>query len=257
MNKIIFTGTAPGFPARDRACSSFVLIVDKKIYQFDAGEGFSNSVQTYKIPYNNIENIFISHLHPDHITGIFLELQLMLLAKRTKPLDIFVPEEGVAGLEKACQMFYLIKEKFPFQFTFRPVRPNPVFRDGEFALYAYSNLHLSGNTEIIEKINAPNKMQSYSYILVIDGRRTLYSGDIKDENDLSGLTDDTHTVIIEGMHGDFAKIAEICAAGGVQRLVLTHLPIELYNRPHKLETVALKHGIKKLVIATDGLRLVL
>jgi ribonuclease Z len=117
MNRIVFTGTASGFPSPDRACSSFVLQLGDKLYQFDAGEGFSNSVQRLKINFNQITQVFISHLHPDHITGIFLELQLMYLAGRRMPLEIYVPDEGVESLEKAARLFYLFKENSLSYFT--------------------------------------------------------------------------------------------------------------------------------------------
>jgi ribonuclease BN (tRNA processing enzyme) len=255
MNRIVFTGTASGFPARDRACSSLVLQLGGKLYQFDAGEGISGSVQRLKIDYNQIGKIFVSHLHPDHITGLFLELQMMYLAKRRMPLDIYVPEEGVEPLEKAVRLFYLFKEKFPFIFRFLPVKPNPVFRDKDFALYAYPNGHLTPNREIIEKTGAANKMQSYSYVLKIGDKRILYSGDIKDEHDLDGLLDGTHTVITEGMHCDFESLVSNCADKGVKRLVVTHLQEKQYSRPQSLLKIAARYKLGKFLIARDGLKL--
>jgi ribonuclease BN (tRNA processing enzyme) len=255
MNRIVFTGTASGFPARDRACSSLVLQLGDKLYQFDAGEGISGSVQRLKIDYNQIGKIFVSHLHPDHITGLFLELQMMYLAKRQMPLDIYVPEEGAEPLEKAVRLFYLFKEKFPFSFHFQPIKPNPVFCEKDFALYAYPNRHLTPNREIIEKTGAPNKMQSYSYVLKIVDKRILYSGDIKDEHDLDGLLDDTHTVITEGMHCDFEALVANCADKGVKRLVVTHLQEKQYTHPQTLLKIAAKYKLGKILIAQDGLRL--
>jgi ribonuclease BN (tRNA processing enzyme) len=255
MNKIIFTGTASGFPAKDRANASFILMAGKRIYQFDAGEGFSSSVQRLKIDYSNIGKIFISHLHPDHITGIFLELQLMLLAKRQLPLEIFVPAEGVAGLEQAARMFYLFKEKFPFEFRFSPIIVNPAYREGNFVVYAYANQHLTPNKDVIRKTGAPNKMQSFSFVIVIDGKKILYTGDILNERDLVGLLDDTHLVITEGMHGDFESLTATLGEAGIKRLVLTHLTAESFARPQKLIKIANKNGVKKVIIARDGLKL--
>lgn len=255
MNKIVFIGTSSGFSSEHRACSSFLLILDDKLYQFDAGEGFSSSVLRHRIKYNDIEKIFISHLHPDHITGIFLELQMMYLARRKKPLDIYVPHEALTGLEKAVDLFYLFKEKFPFRFVFKPIRPNPVFRDKGFSLYAYPNMHLIGNKSLIEKKRKPNRMQSYSYMLNIGGKRVLYSGDIFSENDLVDLLEDVHTLIVEGLHIDFTSLAEMCASRNVKRLVLTHLEERLFNRPGRLFRIADGAGVKKLIIANDGMTL--
>jgi ribonuclease BN (tRNA processing enzyme) len=255
MNRLVFTGTSPGLPAKDRFCSSFILIINDKIYQFDAGEGFSSSIQRLKINYNLIRKIFISHLHPDHIAGIFLELQLMYLTNRDLPLDIYAPAEGVQGLEQACRMFYLFKEKFPFEFRFLPILPNPVFRENDLAIYADANQHLAANQEVIRQAGMPNRMQSYSFVIVANGKRILYTGDIKDEQDLEGLVDNAHTVITEGMHGDFERLAIKCARAGVRRLIITHLPATAYSHPQKLIKIAAKNGIKKVLIARDGMKI--
>ncbi|MCD6163701.1 MAG: MBL fold metallo-hydrolase [candidate division Zixibacteria bacterium] len=257
MNKIIFTGTASGYPSKERACSSFILQADGKLFQFDAGEGISGSVQRLKIKYNEIDKVFISHMHPDHIAGIFMELQLMYLDNRKKPLDIYMPNESLKGMEKAIDMFYLFREKFPFDFKLIPVKPNPVYRGNEFTLFAYLNEHFRSNAQVIKKFRKPNKMQSYSYTININGKRIFYSGDIQNENDIAGLLDDIHTAIIEGLHVDFKSLAEICALNKIKRLVLTHLDEKSFSKPDKLFNIAQKAGLKKLVIAYDGLRLVI
>lgn len=255
MNRIIFTGTASGFPAPDRVCSSFVVQFGDRLYQFDAGEGFSGSAQRLKLDYNRIGSIFVSHLHPDHIAGIFLELQMMYLAKRKMPLEIYAPEEGVELLEKAVRLFYLFKEKFPFEFRFIPVKPNPVYYEKEFSLYAFPNNHLTPNRQVIEQTGASNRMQSYSYLIETASKRILYSGDIKDETDLEGLLENVHTVIAEGMHCDFEKLVGMCAEKRVRRLVVTHLPQKQYSHPQALIKIAAKHKIGKILIARDGLKL--
>lgn len=262
MNKIIFTGTASGYPSKERACSSFILQTGRKLFQFDAGEGISGSVQKFKIKYNEIDKIFISHLHPDHIAGIFMELQLMYLDNIKKPpacrrarLDIYMPSEALKMMVKSTDMFYLFEEKFPFRFKFLPIRLNPVFRGKEFTLFAYHNEHFRNNEKVINKFRKPNKMQSYSYIININGKRIFYSGDVQSENDIAALLDDIHTAIIEGLHVDFKSLAEICAFNKVKRLVLTHLDEKSFSKPDRLFKIAQKAGLKKLVIAYDGLRL--
>ena len=225
------------------------------MYQFDAGEGFSGSALKFGIKYNDIEKIFITHLHPDHITGLFLELQMMYLANRIKPLDIYVPMEALKGLEKAIDLFYLFREKFPFKFKFVPIGPNPVYRSKSFSLYAYSNQHLNGNREIIKKFRKPNKMQSYCYIIKIGNKRILYSGDIQSESDIAGLLEGVHTVIVEGLHVEFRALAKLCAANNISRVALTHLDEKKFNNPDSLFGIAKKAGLKKLTIAYDGLQL--
>ena len=255
MSNIIFTGTSSGYPSKDRACSSLIIKTTSGLYQFDAGEGFSSSIQKYRLDVNNIKKIFISHLHPDHIAGLFLELQLMYLTGRKKPLDIFVPQEAVNGLMKAMDLFYLFKEKFPFNYTFKPISLNFVYRDKELVIDAYPNLHLIGNKALITEHNKPNKMQSFSFIIKLDNKQILYSGDLMEQDDISSLMNNVHTAIIEGLHINLKSLFNICAGRKIKRLILTHLPDETVKKPRKILKIAEKTGFKKLIIAYDGLQL--
>lgn len=255
MSKIIITGTSSGYPSKDRACSSFIVKTGSSLYQFDAGEGFSGSVQRRGLDVNNISKIFISHLHPDHSAGLFLELQLMYLINRKKPLDIFVPPEAVNGLMKATDLFYLFKEKFPFKYNFKPILSNPAYRNKELAVEAYPNLHLTGNKTVIKANKKPNKMQSFSFIIRVNNKRILYSGDLSQQDDIGCLMDNVHTAIVEGLHVDLPSLFTNCVSKKIKRLVLTHLTDGTANKPHKIFRIAEKNGFKKLVIAYDGLQL--
>ncbi len=255
MSSILFTGTSSGYPAADRACSSILLNISGRLYQIDAGEGFSSSALKRKIDCKIIEKIFISHLHPDHSCGIFLELQMMLLAKRKAGLEIFAPAEALDGLAKAASMFYLFPQKMPFSYGFKPIRPGPVYRKVGLAIYAFPNKHLESNARIIDDLGVPNKMQSYSFKIVVGKKTILYSGDIKDEFDLRRLVPGVHTAIVESMHGDIGSICRICADGGVKRLIFTHLPARFPADRRNLLSQARKAGIEKALLAFDGLKI--
>jgi len=255
LSKIIFTGTSSGYPSKQRACSSFVVKTTSRLYQFDAGEGVSGSIRRHGLNANEIEKIFISHLHPDHIAGLFLELQMMYLNGRKKPLDIYVPKEAVKGLEKAVDLFYLFREKFPFKFSFKPIDSNPVFRGREITVNAFPNLHLTGNESVIRKNRKPNKMQSFGYITKAEGKKILYSGDMMAKDDIGVSLKDVHTAIVEGLHLDLKSLFAACVNRKVKRLILTHLPDETLNKPGRIFKIAEKAGFKKPIIAYDGLKL--
>ena len=100
MAGIIIVGSSSGDPSPDRANASLILNAGNELYQFDAGEGFSSSLLRLKLNHSDIGTIFISHGHADHIAGLFLEIQMMHLAKRTRPLSIHMPEELVDPIRK-------------------------------------------------------------------------------------------------------------------------------------------------------------
>lgn len=255
MNWILFTGTSSGFPVKDRACSSLVFYVSGRLYQLDAGEGFSRSAQAFKINYQKIESVFISHLHPDHVCGLFLELQMMMLAKRKLRLDIYVPAEAHEILPSVAEIFYLFPQKMPFGYRFRPIRPGPIIRKKDLSIYAYPNKHLESNREIIRKFRKPNSMQSFSFKLITADETILYSGDISDENDLKDILPGVDTLIVESMHGDIKAICELSAQNRVKRIIFTHMPVGRLSATRDPIRVARKCGIKNAMLAFDGLKI--
>ncbi len=66
--KIQFLGTSGYGITQSRDLPS--IIIDKNIL-FDCGEGCMRNLLKYNYSIENIKAIFISHMHPDHILGIF------------------------------------------------------------------------------------------------------------------------------------------------------------------------------------------
>ena len=65
----------------------------------DCGEGAQMQIRKAGIPFQKIEHICLSHIHGDHIFGIFGLLSTMGLLGRKAPLNIFAPAEFGPVLE--------------------------------------------------------------------------------------------------------------------------------------------------------------
>jgi len=254
MAEIIITGSSSGDPSPDRANASFILKTGNELYQFDAGEGFSSSVLRQKIDHSDIGTIFLSHGHADHFTGLFLEIQMMHLAKRNQQLSIYMPEELIEPIKNMLAAAYMFPERLGFEIAFNPVKPDPVFRDDNIAVYARANSHLKQYEQDINENAYDNKMQSYSYVIKTDGVKIIYSGDIGSLSDYADLLDDCDLLITEGLHLDLEELFELSANSGLRRLILTHLSSQMYADPEPIKTLATKHGLTNLIIAHDGLK---
>ncbi len=254
MVEITILGSSAGDPSPDRACASLLIEIQGKLYQFDAGDGVSSSILKNKIDHSKIGTILISHMHPDHITGLFLELQMMYLAKREEPIVIFIPEEAEEAVKKFMLATYLFPEKMGFDIAVRSVRPGRFFEDENIAVFAHANSHLIKNRGLIGTARYPNRMQSYSFIIKVDQKKIVYSGDVGSFDDYADLLSDCDLLITEGFHIDyeatFARAAEI----GLNHIILTHLPADEYRQPDHIIALATKYGIEDLHIAGDGLR---
>ncbi len=91
--QVIFLGTAGTIPTRFRNLPAVVLKRNGRIFLFDAGEGTQIQFIKASLSLHKISDIFISHIHGDHIGGIPGILQSLSLLKREKPMRIFGPKQ--------------------------------------------------------------------------------------------------------------------------------------------------------------------
>ncbi len=71
--------------------SAQVLQIHQHFFLIDCGEGTQMRMSDFDIPRNKIRQIFISHLHGDHVFGLPGLLFSFALNDRREPLDIFSP----------------------------------------------------------------------------------------------------------------------------------------------------------------------
>jgi ribonuclease Z len=69
--KITFLGTSSGVPTKERNVSSILLSLDSgDVYMYDCGEGTQHQLTKSSAKPGKINNIFITHLHGDHVRKI-------------------------------------------------------------------------------------------------------------------------------------------------------------------------------------------
>ena len=84
-------GTASAKPVPDRHQSAQVLSVHGRFFLIDCGEAVQRQLLRYRVPMMKIDSIFLSHIHGDHLFGLFPLLSTMGLQARTAPLNIYAP----------------------------------------------------------------------------------------------------------------------------------------------------------------------
>ncbi len=93
--EFVFTtlGIGSASPTSNRYPSAHVLKIRGRLFLIDCGEGCQMLMKKHSISILKIEAIFVSHLHGDHIFGIFGLLSTMAMMGRTATIKIFAPEE--------------------------------------------------------------------------------------------------------------------------------------------------------------------
>lgn len=85
-------GTASAMPISDKNSSAQVLNVRGRLFLIDCGEGTQQRFRQLHLSFLKVEAVFISHIHGDHIFGLFGLLSTMAMYNRTQTLHIFGPE---------------------------------------------------------------------------------------------------------------------------------------------------------------------
>jgi ribonuclease Z len=92
-------GANSALPANNRFPSAQVLVIHNSMFLIDCGEGTQMQLSKYGIRRNKINEIFISHLHGDHVFGLAGLITSYNHFGRAKDLSVFGPpgiEEMIA-----------------------------------------------------------------------------------------------------------------------------------------------------------------
>ena len=121
--KVTLLGTGTPTPLIDRFGPSTLVQTDKETFLFDCGRGAAQRIWQLQIPLRQVTDLFLTHLHSDHLVGIpDLWLTGWLPTNyggRKTPLRVWGPagtKEMMTSLEKAFRADFRIRtedEKLP------------------------------------------------------------------------------------------------------------------------------------------------
>jgi ribonuclease Z len=134
-------GSGSALPTTRRYPTAQALNVLERFFLIDCGEGTQLQIRNSKIRLGKLNHIFISHLHGDHIFGLFGLLSTFNLLGRKNDLFIY----GHPELETILKFF---KQQFAegLQFSIR-LKPlvadslNPIFEDKAVEAFSFPLKH--------------------------------------------------------------------------------------------------------------------
>ena len=110
--RVTLLGTGSPQPRMDRFGPSILVEAGEKKLIFVCGRGVTQRIEQIRIPFTEIDALFLTHLHSDHIVGI-PDLWLTGWARGRKiPLQVW----GPAGTK---EMMFHLKEAFQFDIQIR------------------------------------------------------------------------------------------------------------------------------------------
>lgn len=109
-------GTASAMPISDRNPSAQMLSVQGRLFLLDCGEGTQQQIRRAHLSFLKIEAVFISHIHGDHLFGLFGLLNTMTMYGRTAPLYVYGPQ-ALGSVLNFYRSFFGDHESYDIVFT--------------------------------------------------------------------------------------------------------------------------------------------
>ncbi len=134
-------GTASALPTTNRYPSAHVLDVRGRLFLIDCGEGVQIQMRRMGISYLKIEAICISHIHGDHLFGLFGLLSTMGMLGRTAKLRIFAPKSFAPILKFYISYF---GDGMKFDIDFQPLSmksPEVIYETKSIEILAFPLNH--------------------------------------------------------------------------------------------------------------------
>lgn len=180
-----------------------LLDIDGELSLVDVGDGTAQKLSNIRVMPRSLQNVFISHLHGDHIGGLMAILALRLQTNSTTPLQVYGPpgtDQLVAGilaaLDPSIEAGYGTGEA--------PPRPEDlavahIINAGDTLSFENFELRTAGNTHYSFPPGSElaEKFDSLSFRFETKDRTIVYTGDTGPSPDVEELGTGADLLIAE------------------------------------------------------------
>ena len=220
--EVVFLGTGTGIPLSHRASPSIAIFHGGDPILLDMGPGTLRQMHRAGIDHSRIEQIFLTHFHPDHtadLVHLFFATRNPSTLKHRKPFVVTGPV-GLHALVEALQKAYGDGLSLP---------PG---------LLTVQELDVSNNVEFtwhgLRITTAPTRHTPNSIAYRVEdpaGKSVVYSGDTGFCGEIIQLARGANLLILEASFPDSQEVeghmtpsqaGRVASLACVERLVLTH-----------------------------------
>jgi ribonuclease Z len=222
-SELRFIGTGSGRASLKRHHSSIFLSGGNYNLLIDAGDGISRALLSADISCNKIDGILLTHLHPDHYSGLPSLITQMKMNRRGNDLAIFLHKSLKDFVSGLIYHSYLFSSKLKFNINFILLEDNQTMTlSKDFSFTPRQNTHLDEYKEFANQEEL--SFSCSSFLFNINGTNIFYSGDVGGKNDLYLFKDSKiDLMIIEITHISQEEIFEAFRILNAGKLYLTHI----------------------------------
>jgi ribonuclease BN (tRNA processing enzyme) len=237
-------GCGDAFGAGSRLQTSFCVRSHASTFLIDCGTTSLIGMRRLGISPNDIDTVFVTHLHGDHFGGLpWLLIDAKYMSNRTRPLVVTGPK----GIEAR------------FVTTAEALYPNAttVTRDFDLVFVEYEEevpIEVKGVTVTPFEVHHPSGAPPYALRFEIDGKVLAFTGDTGWVEVLYDVARDADLFISEcfqydvtlPIHLDYKTIDANYGKLGAKQVLLTHMGEGMLAEIGKVDT-------SRYLIAEDGM----
>ena len=217
--RVTLLGTGSPEPSIQRFGPATLVEAGDARFLFDAGRGASQRLWQLAIPLGQVDGVFLTHLHSDHVVGLpdvwLSGFQRTLFGRRASPLVVWGPS-GTAAMVLALRQAFAedvrnrsASGRLPDSVTAavgNDIQQGLIYDRGGVRVTAFT----------VDHSYAP--FVAYGYRLEFAGRSVVISGDTRPSENLARFAEGSDLLIHEVM----AATAENAASPALQRIIGSH-----------------------------------
>jgi ribonuclease Z len=138
---VTILGSNSALPTSDRYPTAQILRVSERFFLIDCGEGTQMQLRRNKINFSKINQIFLSHLHGDHVFGLMGLISTFGLLGRRKVLTIHAHSDLKNLLKPHLDYFCA---DLPYQIVFKDLNhdePTVIYEDKKVVVQSFPLSH--------------------------------------------------------------------------------------------------------------------
>lgn len=246
MAQIAILGTAAAVSDAAHDYTHFLLIGDTSTVLVDCGSNPLGKIRNLGVQDDAVQDIILTHFHPDHVSGVPNMLMHMWLLGRRSPLRFYALHHCANRIEDMMLGFSWDSWPDFFPVTLNRVSERagaPVLENDDFRIFAWPTRHFVPTVGL----RVENKRT---------GRVLAYSSDTEPIPELVDIARDADLLIHEAAgsgsgHSSAAEAGEIATKAGAKSLYLIHY--QVWNTdPRPLVDEARRTYSRPIVLCQDG-----
>ncbi len=231
MPKAILLGSASAIPTAKHENAHFVLQGARHCVLVDCPGSAIVRLQQAKVDLDSLDDIILTHLHPDHVSGVPALLMSLWLLGRRHPITIHGLDHTLNGVEQMIGIFGYQDwpEFFPVHYHRLAEKERaPVLENGDVQVFSSPVEHIVPTIGLrVEALGS--------------GRVLAYSSDTSPCESVVNLAWKADVLLHEATgeytgHSSPFQAGEVAQKAGARTLVLIHYPPQSYGSPEMLDS---------------------